>query len=213
MKLLLALIFGLVPAAWADGISAPVSRTVTLAADEASISIIVAATLDSTQQQVKQSLQTAGLPNPTVVGIGLGQDSSTYPPSGVQMLFSATTTVPAGLAAATAKSLEALRTHLPAQLQGLQYSMALNPSQSSIDAMRQILLPQMLDDSRKQAQSLAAAAGVRLGAILAISDVGGVYGFLRSGDFSRVVFGNVAPLPSSSTQVTFFLSVVFATVP
>ena len=42
--------------------------------------------------------------------------------------------------------------------------------------MRQVVLPQLLDDSRKLAQSLAAAAGVRLGAIRSISDSAGVVG-------------------------------------
>ena len=72
-----------------DGINAPVSRTVTLTADEAAFTISIAATLDSTQQQVKQALQNAGLPNPTVVATGLGQDTSTYPPGVVQILYSA----------------------------------------------------------------------------------------------------------------------------
>jgi hypothetical protein len=75
------------------------------------------------------------------------------------------------------------------------------------------VLPQLLDDSRKLAQSLAAAAGVKLGAIRAIGDAAGVYAilggatFLRAGDFSSVTQFS---LPSS-TQVTFSLNVVFAT--
>ena len=55
-----------------DGINAPVSRTVTIPADEAAFTIIAAGSLDSTPQQVKQALQNAGLPNPTVVAIGFG---------------------------------------------------------------------------------------------------------------------------------------------
>ena len=164
-----------------DGINAPVSRTVTLTADEAAFTITVAATLDSTQQQVKQALQSAGLPNPTVVATGLGQDTSTYPPGAAQILYSATVAIPAGSAIDTAKSLESLRTHLPAPLQSLQYSVAFNPSQATVDAMRQVVLPQLLDDSRKSAQSLAAAAGVKLGAIRSISDSAGVPAGMPSG--------------------------------
>src|SRR5450756_434592 len=175
-----------------EGISAPASRTVTLAADEAAFTLTVAASLNSTQQQVKQALQDAGLPNPTVVATGLGQNTSQYFSGPVQILYSATVVIPAGAAMDTAKSLEALRTHLPAPLQSLQYSVAFNPSQTTVDAMRQVVLPQLLDDSRKLAQSLAAAAGVKLGAIRAIGDAAGVYAilggatFLRAGDFSSV---------------------------
>ena len=197
-----------------EGINAPASRTVTLTADEAAFTITVAATLDSTQQQVKQALQNAGLPNPTVVATGLGQDNSTYPPGDVQILYSATVAIPAGSAMDTAKSLEALRTHLPAPLQGLQYSVAFNPSQTTVDAMRQVVMPQLLDDSRKLAQSLAAAAGVKLGAIRSIGDSAGVYALvastavLRAGDFSLGI--PYFPLPSR-TQYTFSLNVIFFT--
>lgn len=199
-----------------DGINAPVSRTVTLTADEAAFSITVAATLDSTQQQVKQALQAAGLPNPTVVATGLGQDNSTYPLGAAQMLYSATVAIPAGSALDTARSLETLRTQLPAPLQSLQYSVAFNPSQATVDAMRQVVMPQLLDESRKLAQSLAAAAGVKLGAIRSISDSAGVTGYFlvptaaaRIGDFSSFLLGSPSPLPSG-TQYTFYLNVVFA---
>jgi hypothetical protein len=214
MRRLLTVLLALLPcaAAQTDGISAPVSRTVTLVADEASIGITVAATLDSTQQQVKQALQDAGLPNPTVVATGLGQDNSIYPPSGAQILYSATVTIAAGSATDTAKRLEALRAHLPAPLKGLQYSMALTPSQSTIEAMRQTVLPQLLDDSRKLAQSLAAAAGVRVGGIRAISDVAGVYGLAPTA--AARIYDPLTGVPlSSSTRYTFYLSVVFATAP
>ena len=204
-----------------DGINAPASRTITLTADEAAFTISVAATLDSTQSQVKQALQSAGLPNPTVVATGLGQDNSTNPPGAAQILYSATVTIAAGSVMDAAKGLETLRTHLQAPLQSLQYSVAVNPSQATVDAMRQIVMPQLLDDSRKLAQTLAAATGVKVGAIRSISDsagaVGGVYfaptAVLRSGDFSGSPggFGNLPSLPSS-TQYTFYISVVFATV-
>jgi hypothetical protein len=217
--LLLFALSWLAPAQMPDGINAPASRTVTLAADEAAFTIVAAASLDSTQQQVKQALQNAGLPNPTVVATGLGPDSSTYPPGAVQILYSATVAIPAGSALDTAKNLEALRTHLPAPLQNLQYSVAFNPSQAAVETMRQVVLPQLLDESRKSAQSLAAAVGVKLGAIRSISDSAGVSGYFlvptavaRNGDFSQIigVLGGVPSLPSN-TQYTFSLNVVFAT--
>jgi hypothetical protein len=207
-----------------DGISAPVSRTLALTADEAAFAITVAGTLDSTQQQVKEALQSAGLPNPTVVATGLGQDNSMYPPGAAQMLYSATVAIPAGSAIDTAQRLETLRIHLPSALQSLQYSVAFNFSQAAVDAMRQVVLPQLLDNSRKMAQSLATASGVKLGAIRSISDsAGGVGGIgvpvaaSRNGDFSQIVFydpatGSPSSLPSS-TQYTFYLNVVFAAVP
>ena len=113
--------------------------------------------------------------------------------------------------------LEALRTHLPAPLQSLQYSVAFNPSQATVDAMRQTVLPQMLDDSRNLAQSLAAASGVKLGAIRSIGDSAGVSAGYVNGTFAVSLLGPVtggilASLPSG-TQYTYSLSVIFATVP
>jgi hypothetical protein len=199
-----------------DGISAPVSRTVTLTADEAAFTITVAATLDSTQQQVKQALQSAGLPNPTVVATGLGQATPEWfnPAGTVQILYSATATIAAGSAMDTAKLLETLRTHLPDPLQSLQYSVAFNPSQATVDAMRQLVLPQMLDESRNLAQSLAAVSGVKLGAIRSIGDSAGVSAGYRIGTFAALVYDPMTPasLPSG-TQYTYSLSVIFATVP
>jgi hypothetical protein len=198
-----------------DGINAPVSRTVTLTPDEAAFTITAAATLDSTPQQVKQALQDAGLPNPSVVATGLSQDTSEWFAGAARILYSATVTIAAGSAMDTAKSLDALRTQLPAPLTSLQYSVAFNPSQATIDTARQTVLPQLLDDARKLAQSLAAAAGVKVGAIRMVSDTAGVSAFgnivpvatFLTGDF---LLGSLSSLPPSSTQYTFSLNVIFA---
>jgi hypothetical protein len=207
-----------------EGINAPASRTMTLAADEANFTIAVSGTLDSTQQQVKQALQNAGLPNPTVVAIGLDHSSSQWFDTSPQLLYSATVTIAAGSAMDAAKSLEGLRTSLPAPIQSLQYTVAINPSQASIDAMRQTLIPQLVNNSRKLAQSLAAAAGVKLGPIRSITDSAGASGAVfayigsavqRNGDFSAIL--GVAPnglyQQPTSSQVTFSINVVFALAP
>jgi hypothetical protein len=209
-----------------SGINAPVNRTVTLALDEATFTITVAAGLDSTTQQVKQALQNAGLPNPTVVATGLGQNASNRIAlsTDAAILYSATLAIPAGSAMETAKGLEALRTQPPSLVVSLEYSVAYNPSQATVDAARQNVLPLLLEDSRKLAQSLAAASGVKVGAIRSISDSGGAtggYSFgsillgvptiaARIGDFSGLVTQFPLSGPRSSTQYTFYLSVVFA---
>lgn len=193
-----------------DGLIVPVSRTVNLTADEAAFTIGVAGTLDSTEQQVKQALQNAGLPNPTVVATGLGPSSDPYARGPALVLYSATVTIPAGSALDAARRLEALRTRLTDPLRSLQYSFAANPSQATIDAMRQVVLPQMMDEAKKLAQSLAAATGVKVGAVRSISESPSGYflgvptAFARFGDFSQI---NSLP---STTQYTYYLNVVFA---
>ena len=214
---LLLTVFASVGAAQAvDGINAPVSRTVTLDGDEAAFSMTVAAPVDSTAQQVKGALQNAGLPNPTVVATGLVQATTQWFAGPVQMLYSATVTIAAGSATDTAKSLEALRTNLPAPLQSLQYSVVTRPSQAAVEAMWRVVLPLLLGESRKLAESLAAATGVKVGALRSISDsTGGVYAYVnRTASFlyDPLTSGLLSPL-STSTQYTYSLNVVFATVP
>ena len=220
--LLLAALTCVATAQTFDGINAPASRTVTLTADEATFTITVAAGLDATQQQVKQALQNAGLPNPTVVATGLGQATSQWFATPVQMLYSATASIAAGSAIDTAKNLESLRTSPPDPLQSLQYSVTFNPSQAKIDAMSQTLIPQLMNDSRRLAQSLASAAGVKLGAVRSISDSPGAAGAVlayaglfsaqRGGNFSAIL-GALPFIAPSNLQATFSIPVVFAGTP
>jgi len=215
---------GLAGAQTAGSILAPVSRTVTLVPDEAAFSITVAGTLDSTEQQVKAALQNAGLPNPTVVATGVSAGFSEYFVGPPQIAYSATVTVAAGSAMDAAKGLEALRTTLAVPLLSLQYSVGFNPSQATVDAQRQVVLPQLVDDARKLAQLLAAASGVKVGAIRSINDsvgsaVGSISTMVRNvitGDFSALAL-NAAPRPAAQSTppagvpYTYTMSVVFAT--
>ena len=213
---LFTILYGVATAQTLDGINAPVSRTVTIPADEAAFNIVAAGSLDSTPQQVKQALQNAGLPNPTVVAVGLGQDSSRYPPGAAQMFYSATVTIAAGSAIDTANRLETLRTHLTEPLQNLQYSVAFNASSDKVDVMRQTVLPQLMEESRRAAQVLAAAAGAKLGGVRSVSDSGGVYAYVgasRAPYFSSLLLGYPSALGPSGTRYTFYLNVVFATAP
>jgi hypothetical protein len=219
---LIPLLAGVAGAQNFSGITAPVSRTITLTADEAAFNISLAAALDSTPQQVKQALQNAGLPNPTVVATGLGQQTTPYTLGPAQILYSATVTIPAASARDTAKGLETLRTQLPAPLTDLQYSVAFNTSQNAIDAARQLALPQLMNDARTLAQSLAASAGVNLGSIRSIGDSAAAAGIpgagvpvfaFRTGDFLTGVLGYAPFSLSSGTGYTLSLNVVFAIAP
>ena len=52
-----------------DGITASISRTVSLAPDEASVSALVATDLGVTPQQAADALQAAGIPAPSLVAV------------------------------------------------------------------------------------------------------------------------------------------------
>ena len=198
-----------------SGITVPVSRSVSLMPDEAAFTINLSASLNSNTQQVKQALQGAGLPNPTVVASGLSADNN-VPPSSPQLRYLALITIPAASARDAAKGLETLRTHLTPPLSSLDYSAVLQASQTARDAAWQTALPGMLADARKQAQAIADNTAVTLGAIRAIGDsAGGAQGYiaasvsLRTGDFSQLLAG----YPSAPSPYAIYLNVTFDTAP
>jgi uncharacterized protein YggE len=154
-------------------VATSVTRTVTLTADEADFSVIAGAGLDTTQQQIAQIFVDAGVASLSLAGTALSQsyDYSTNPPTTqTQVLYQFTFSVPAAGLKDAAKIMEALRTKPPELLKSLQYSAALNASQSTVDAIRQTLLPQLFADAQKKAQTLAAAAGLKLGGVKSVSE-------------------------------------------
>jgi uncharacterized protein YggE len=84
--------------------------------------------------------------------------------------------------------------------------------------MRRVVLPQLVAEAQKKAQSLADAAGLKLGPIKAIGDsAGGAVGGIFAA--SRIIYdpatsylGSPYIGIGSGTQYTFFLNVVFGTV-
>ena len=196
-----------------DGVATSVTRTVTLTADEADFSIIAGASLDTTQQQIAQIFLDAGIANLSNSGTALSPnyDYSTNPPN-IQTLalYQFTFSVPAAGLKDAAKIMEALRAKPPDLLKSLQYSAALNASQATVDAMRQTLLPQLFADAQKKAQTLAAAAGLKLGGVRGVSE--SFYG--NGNSVTWIGTGSIGGTFSSSssgsgTQYTFYANVTY----
>jgi uncharacterized protein YggE len=199
-----------------DGVATSVTRTVTLTADEADFTIIAGASLDTTQQQMAQVFVDAGVTGLTNSGTSISQnyDYSTNPYT-VQTLvvYQFTFSVPAAGLKDAAKIMEALRTKPPDLLKSFQYSAGLNASQATVDAMRQTLLPQLFADAQKKAQTLATAAGIKLGAVKGVSE-----SFYASGNsgvsyITSSAYFTTGTTTSASggagTQYTFYASVTY----
>ena len=204
-----------------DGVATSVTRTVTLTADEADFSIVAGAGLGTTQQQVAQIFLDAGVSSLSNSGTALSQnyDYSTNPPTTQTLvLYQFTFSVPAAGLQDAAKIMEALRTSPPALLKSFQYSAALNASQATVDAMRQTLLPQLFADAQKKAQTLAAAAGLKLGGVRGVSEsfyASGYTGvsYINSSTFSTtgtVTSTSGATSGGSGTQYTFYANVTYS---
>ena len=200
----------------ADGVATSVTRTVTLTADEADFTIVAGASLDTTQQQIAQVFVDAGITGLTNSGTSLSQnyDYSTNPYT-VQTLvvYQFTFSVPAAGLKDAAKIMEALRTKPPDLLKTFQYSAALNASQATVDAMRQTLLPQLFADAQKKAQTLATAAGIKLGAVKGVSE--SYYSSGNSGvsyinsTLFAVTGTSISTSGGSGTQYTFYANVTY----
>ena len=198
----------------ADGIATSVNRTVTLTADEADFSVVAGASLDTTQQQITQVLLDAGFTGVSLSGTTLGQnyDYSSNPANAqTQVLYQFAFSVPANGLKDAASKMETLRANPPALLKSLQYAAILNANQSTVDAMRQTLLPQIIAEAQKKAQTLAAAAGLKLGAVKGVTE-----SFYASGNSvnwigsSQFINGFSSTNGGTGTQYTFFASVNFS---
>jgi uncharacterized protein YggE len=198
-----------------DGVATSVTRTATLTADSADFSIVAGAGLDTTQQQIAQIFLDAGIVSLSNSGTSLGQtyDYSTNPATvQTQVLYQFTFSVPAAGLKDAARIMETLRAKPPDLLKNFQYSAALNASQSTVDAMRQALLPQLLADAQKKAQTLAAAAGLKLGGIKGVSDSYYASGYSSVSWIGTSSFGGTFGSTSvgSGTQYIFNASVTFS---
>lgn len=92
----------------------------------------------------------------------------------------------------------------------MQYTAALNASQATVDAARQTLLPQLFADAQKKAQSIAAAAGLKLGGIKSVSESFYSYGSYSSWvGTSSFANGFSSGSSSSGTQYTFSAMIAF----
>jgi uncharacterized protein YggE len=196
-----------------DGVATSVTRTVTLTADEADFSIIAGASLDTTQQQIAQIFLDAGIANLSNSGTALSPnyDYSTNPPNiQTQVLYQFTFSVPAAGLKDAAKIMEALRAKPPDLLKSMQYSAALNASPATVDAMRQTLLPQLFADAQKKAQTLASAAGLKLGGVKGVGESfygnGNSVNWIGTGSYGGTFSSSSS---GSGTQYTFYANVTY----
>lgn len=143
-----------------DGITASVSRTVSLVPDEAAVSALVATDLGITPQQAAGALQAAGVPAPSLVAVTAQSVDYGYPSDGspTQLYFQFSFAVPAADLNAVNQKLEALRNAKPDPIRSLRCQSDLRASRAAAG------------DARKRAGTLVSAAGLSLGALVAVND-------------------------------------------
>lgn len=197
-----------------NGVVTSVSRNVALTPDEGVFVVVVTTALNTTQQQIIGVFQEAGVQNLNVMGQAAGTNTSTYPPSNDgQLFYQITFTVAPPAMQEYARKLDALRAKLPGAITGVQYAATLSASQAAVETAHQAVLPQLIADARAKAQSLATAAGLKLGAIQGVAESSNAaYGLSNTWyNLPSFAFASIGSSTSSgATQSTFFMSVTFS---
>jgi uncharacterized protein YggE len=199
-----------------DGVNVSVSRIVNIPPDQAEFSAVVAVSLDTTQQQAAQLFRDLGVSNPVVVSVAAGSSSYSccYPnpdePVRSHFFYQVSFTTSPDAVKDLAKKLDALQTALPEGVSSLQYAAVLNATTAAVESVRRTLLPQLMAEARAKAQSLSEAAGVKLGAVVGLSENAYGYG-APAGAFINTGLIYNSSVVSSGPQYTFYAMVKFAT--
>ena len=190
-------LFGLVVTSYlfaqTDGITTSAAKVVVLQPDEARFGVDVTAPFASTLEQVLQALNGTGIQASDLVG----QRISNTPSSTV---FSFAFVRPADTFKILSTKLQALQRTPPTGL-NVQYGSALGASSGILDEMRRTLLPGLIADARRKAQTSANAANLMLGAIRSITDYG-------ADSLSFLYLSSASP--QSEFRVTYSVTVRFA---
>lgn len=205
MKSLLALLLVLPFAAQAEALSISVSRTITLSPDESTLAISVAAGTGVSAEEILKALESVGVTAQDVAGISAGSTSfNPADPAAAGVLVELSLHVPIAATRQTVAKLEAARQPMSANRQELRYTLISSVSEGAVAKARERLLPELLDDAKRKAETLAVASGRKLGALLSLGD-----GTAGPG-YAEASFGLFLASRRQSNQVSLSLFAVYA---
>jgi uncharacterized protein YggE len=193
-----------------DGVTASVSRTVVVAPDEASVALLLTGDVGVTRQQAIDAVQAAGFTGAALVAMVTAQADYVYPPQeGTQVSFQFAFSVAATDLKDINQKLEAFRKAKPDWAQGFRYQTQMRISDAALEDARQRVTAQLVSDARKRAAALASATGLKLGALVSVSD--NACSNSVSGWIGSVAFvSSSAPSDTPGPLVTFSLYAKFA---
>jgi hypothetical protein len=154
----------------ANSIVVSVSRTTVLVPTDATFLINVSADFTVPIDQVLAAVD-FGLTVSDIVSIGT---YGMYPPyvtsTPTRVNYGLRLTVPISKIKDTIDKLEKLRKSTDAGIDLTYNTTGIGPSQAAVDDAHEKILPDLMADARKRAQSLATAAQLKLGAIQAVNE-------------------------------------------
>ncbi len=167
-----------------DGITTSASKTITLLPDSAMFIVDVTSAAGTTVDQAVAWIRDTGITAANLVGAGTTQDYQLVPPGAPPSL----------------RMIHEFQITVPYARVGEMLS--LSASDDALQLARQRILPDLIAELKRRADTLAGAAGLQVGSIQSISDNGYVTGVVASSRF--VLTGG-----SSGLQATFQASAKF----
>ncbi len=209
MKRLLVLLVLLSFSAFAqvtmEGITTSASKTITLLPDSAVFIVDVTSASGTTVDQAVALIRDTGITATNLVGAATTQDYQFVPPGtppSLRMVHEFQITVPYARVKEMSDKLRAATTVVVDAGGSLSYGLSLSASDDALQLARQRVLPDLIAELKRRADTLAGAAGLHVGSIQSISDNSYVTGVVAS---SRFILGS----SSSGLQATFQASAKF----
>src|SRR6266404_4889304 len=179
-----------------SGVNQNVSRNSTVQPDEATFSVSVNTTSETTLETLLGILQKAGISAGDLVSQGINSSYSYNQGPPLENYYNFGFTVAPSRMQDIAGKLNEIRQNLPDAVTQLQFSANLSASQKAVNEARLRLLPDLIAEARQRAEVLARLSGLNLGAIESISD------------FTNPYYG-YGPYSSQGFVQTFSVSISF----
>ena len=186
-----------------DAIVVAATRSVTLPPDEVSFTLAILTDSNVSLTQVLQASQSFGLATTDLLSINSQQFGPN--PNQTQLAYVFFYVVAFSKFGETNEKIAALRRSLGANSPPMDlqvYSIVASPSVAARQQAGQDLLTQLFADAKQRAGQLAAVAGVNLGGVLGVTDLGETQG--------SVIYGPYGPSGPGGVRTTFSLSVRYA---
>ncbi len=149
-------------------ITLTVAKSVVLGMTDASFTVNIAGDFKTTVDQAVAAVRDLGLTADDLVGI---QTIPSGPrPDQMRLTYQFRLVVPLARMGETLAALDKLRRTIDTNLELQYYTAMLTAGGDAVDAARQRVLPEMLQDARRKAQTLADAAQMKLGGVLALGE-------------------------------------------
>ncbi len=197
-----------------DGITTSASKTVTLSPDSAIFIVDVSSAAGTTVDQAAAWLRDTGITATNLVGAASTQEFQFSPPGAapaMRMVHEFQITVPYAKIKDMTDKLRAATRVIAAAEGSLAYGLALTASDEAVQLARQRVLPDLIAELKRRADTLAGASGLLVGTIQSISETSYLSGAIVPRVYSSPgLIGSSSSFVSGGLQANFSASAKFS---